>query len=134
MANGELHRLAERAARSEILNAAAKLFSIVTPLLFVPLLIWLFSTVQQTSLKVTEQGERLTAITVRVETVEDAVRDTARVIDERSEQGRREWGEIRERLVRVETLNELILEQLQQLSGKRDVLRIQPNSDGGFRR
>lgn len=112
--------IAEAAARSTFLTALARAFSIITPMIFLPMLVWLFSTVSDTQLNVIKIVERAEAVDRRLSSVEDNIKETdarnAVIIEER----RKDWIDIRERTARLEAQNAAIIEQLGRLIDKLD--------------
>ncbi len=112
--------LISKAANSDILSGVARLFSIVTPMLFVPLLAWLFSTVTETANTVAVQSVKIELIDKRTTGIETTMKESDRIREQLENERRKDWIDIRERMTRVEVQNAAILDALRRLADQMD--------------
>jgi hypothetical protein len=98
--------LAAAAARNVVLTALARIISVATPLIFVPLFMWLFSTVSSTD-------KQVAILNQRVEALEHA----------------QNWPQFGERIAKLEQQNATIISQLERIFNRieRDHSELQPD-------
>ena len=104
------------AVKSEWLTVIARGSMIFSNLL----VIWLFTTVNQTNLKIVELNVSIDALESRVVSVERSLSDTNDDINKSRMARQKDWQEVRERLAKVETRAETIMDTAKELLKKVD--------------
>ncbi len=118
--NDALNAVAKTAAESQVLTLAARVFTIVTPMIFVPFLLWLFSTVSANQLTLIEVKERSDTNDRRITVVEEFLRNQDKEFTLAREQRRQEALSMTTRMATVEAQNKLILEQITRILNRLD--------------
>lgn len=118
--NGNIQNIAERAAGSAVLTTTARIFAVVTPMVFIPLLVWLFSTVAENQTTIARVEVQTQTNTDRIVHLESNLTSLTDYIRKDHDDRQHDWLEVRERMVRVETQNTTILDEIKRLNAMLD--------------